>query len=128
MDREVFDKFSHMFPRFAEATIGFTNLGLGEFEARMSDGTCVIYDSVENTLIFPDTNGLSHEDMWTKEFGRRLKKKLYTRGISQTDVADYCDVSQSKVSRWLTGKTLPNIYESRKLEELIGCSPCTLVP
>ena len=128
MDREVFDKFSRMYPRFAEATFVFTNLGLGEFEARMTDGTCVIYDSIENTLIFPNESGLSHKDVWTEEFGRRLKKKLYARGITQTEVADYCDVSQAKVSRWLTGKTLPDIFESRKIEDLIGCAPCTLVP
>lgn len=121
MDREIFDKYVRMYPSFAEMTVNWFNIGLDEINVMLTDGTSIIYDSVENILIFPN-RGEDDKEAWTREFGRRLKKRLSLRGISQTQVANYCKVSQPTVSKWLSGKSVPDAYMLTVLADLIGCS------
>lgn len=122
----IYERFKRMYPAFAEMSIDWTSIGLDEIEVMLSDHTRVIYDSSENILIFPSKD-LSEEEAWVKEFARRLKKRLYIRGIPQADVANHCGVSQGTVSNWLRGRTTPDLYILTKIAELIGCTTDDLI-
>lgn len=126
---DIWKRFERMYPSFATAEMatGWTSIGLDEIEVMLSDKTRVIYDGIENILIFPDRGDLSDEEVWVREFARRLKKRLFIRGISQSQVAEYCGVSQPTVSKWLNGKSTPDLYMLTRLAELIGCTTDDLI-
>lgn len=123
---DIYERFKHMYPAFAEMSIGWSAIGLDEIEVALSDGTRIVYDNIENILIIPNKND-TVEEAWTKEFARRLKKRLYLRGLSQERVANWCEVSQPTVSKWLSGKSLPSAYMLTVLAELIGCAADDLI-
>ena len=124
---DIYDRYARMYPTFAEKTTGWSSIGLDEIEVMLTDRTRIIYDDIEQVLIFPNRGELSDKEVWAREFGRRLRKRLYFRGISQAEVAKHCGVSQPTVSKWLTGKTIPDVYKLTTLAELLGCTSADII-
>lgn len=62
-----------------------------------------------------------------KAFAANLTRLLNLRGLSQVDVANALNVSESAVSLWCSGKTTPRMSKVDKLCELLNCSRASLV-
>ena len=57
----------------------------------------------------------------------KLKDKRKANGFTQLDVAVYCGVSRSTVSKWESGVAFPRIDKLKKLAALLGCNVSELV-
>ena len=53
-------------------------------------------------------------------FAAKLKLLMKQHRYSQNDVAARVDVSQSLVSMWTTGKSVPAMYEAARLAKLLN--------
>ena len=67
------------------------------------------------------------EQELNKIFANNLTRLLERRGLSQVDVANALDVSESSVSLWCSGKTTPRMSKVDKLCELLRCSRSALI-
>lgn len=89
----------------------------------MADGRTVAYDMLDHAIrtVKKCSDGYT-DDEWEREFYIRLKRLLYLRGINQSELAKQLDISQSQLSRYISGKTSMSVYMLRKIARLLGCT------
>ena len=66
------------------------------------------------------TNSLLMATSVVMEFSKKLKGMLARRRISQDEIAASLGISQGKVSNWVNGKSLPDLYESAQIARHFG--------
>ncbi|MBQ0165353.1 MAG: helix-turn-helix transcriptional regulator [Bacteroidales bacterium] len=66
-------------------------------------------------------------ELFRKEFGERMKKRMEALSLSQNDVAQAIGVSQSVVSEWSLGRKEPRMKNFDKLCEVLHCSRAYLM-
>lgn len=89
----------------------------------MVDGRTVAYDMLDHTIrtVKKCSDGYT-DDEWEREFYIRLKRLMYLRGINQSELAKQLDISQSQLSRYISGKTPMSVYMLRKIARVFGCT------
>ena len=89
----------------------------------MVDGRTVAYDMLVHTIrtVKKCSDGYT-DDEWEREFYIRLKRLMYLRGINQSELAKQLDISQSQLSRYISGKTPMGVYMLRKIARVFGCT------
>lgn len=87
----------------------------------MVDGRTVAYDMLDHTIrtVKKCSDGYT-DDEWEREFYIRLKRLMYLRGINQSELAKQLDISQSQLSRYISGKTPMSVYMLRKIARVFG--------
>ena len=77
----------------------------------------------QNLFDIADKKGIFHMESVTKS----LKQARIRRGLSQTDVASILNISRQSVSKWETGRSLPDIDNLIRLSNLYHISIDELV-
>ena len=92
-----------------------------ELIVKLDDGRIIAYDeySKRYRLLPRDGACLSEED-WKVEFGKRLKRIMWVKGISQTDLSDRTGIGQTLISRYISGKTTPSVYNVNKIARALN--------
>lgn len=49
-----------------------------------------------------------------------IREKMQALGLSQTGLAEKCDVSKEAVSNWMAGESIPRPKKARRLSEVLG--------
>jgi DNA-binding Xre family transcriptional regulator len=89
----------------------------------LDDGDRIIFDSFENTIRrIPRDSGHLSEIEARKEFGVRLRKLMFQRGITQTELSNCTNISQARLSDYITGKHSPSFYIVDKIAKVLECS------
>ena len=89
----------------------------------MVDGRTVAYDMLDHAIRTVKKCGDGYtDDEWEREFYIRLKRLMYLRGINQSELAEQLNISQSQLSRYISGKTSMSVYTLRKIARLLGCT------
>ncbi|MCL2176412.1 MAG: helix-turn-helix domain-containing protein [Firmicutes bacterium] len=60
-------------------------------------------------------------------FGERITELRQDRGLTQRQMADVFNISQSTIALWETGKTEPNFEMLKKLANYFGVSADYLI-
>ena len=55
-------------------------------------------------------------------FGINLKRIMKTKHVNQIELSKEIGVTQTMLSRYITGKSNPTIYKVHAMAEYIGCS------
>ena len=121
----LIEQFKLYFPTIAELAIRYEGDKFN-FEwllVTLDDGSRLIFDNVEHTIrkIPRDAEHLTEAEA-RREFGVRLRKIMYQRGITQNYLADAIDVSQARISDYITGKHSPSFYVIDKIAKVLNCS------
>lgn len=121
----MYDNFSFYFPYTAEKAIRWEEYDSFELIVHLNDGTRVLYDDWDNSIrSLPANQSESEmsEEKWRLGFSRRLLKRMRVCGFNQEMLAEKTGLSVMTVSRYLNGKSLPNIYRAEKLAEILHCT------
>ena len=113
-----------LFPSIVEDMISYRENGPFELIVELSNGQCVAYDHIEQTIRYLPINhkdGMTEED-YRNEFGIRLRKIMYRKGISQTELADSIGSTQTQISHYMTGRSTPSSYKLYKIARALDCS------
>lgn len=89
-----------------------------------SDGKKVMYDKhtgYHNEVFYDDVNELS-EEQEKKEFAYRLRSLMGRRGIGQDELADMIGTSQTMISHYVSGRSIPSAIILRKIAKVLRCS------
>lgn len=89
----------------------------------MADGRTIAYDMLDHIIRTAKkcSDGYT-DDEWEREFYIRLKRLMYLRGINQSELAKQLNISQSQLSRYISGKTPMSVYMLRKIARVFGCT------
>lgn len=88
------------------------------------DGRKVIYDRFTgyHRNVFYDSVRELTDEQEKQEFARRLRTMMKRKYISQEQLAELVGTSQVMISRYMNGKTLPNVLIIRKIAKVLDCS------
>lgn len=88
------------------------------------DGRKIIYDRFTNyhkNVYYENIHELT-EEQEKKEFAYRLRSLMGRKFISQEDLANLVGTSQTMISHYMTGRSIPNLIMGRKIAKALGCS------
>lgn len=76
----------------------------------------------------PSESGSDRVFLDRKQFGARLLNELVDRGWSQSDLGRAAGVSRDSISRYVTGKNLPDLPQLKRIAEALDMEPADLLP
>lgn len=86
-----------------------------------TDGRKVVFDTYMGTyrnVFYNDVNELT-EEQEKREFAYRLRSIMGRRGFSQTTLAEALGTSQTMISRYITGESIPSALMLRKIAKVL---------
>ena len=90
----------------------------------MNDGKKYLYETIGDIVkqIGCFNTDYVNDELWKKEFSRRVKKMAFRKGYYIKDLAVKLGISENTMSRYMNGKTIPNAFMVKRLSEILGCS------
>ena len=98
---ELYDRFELYFPNFAKKSLRYEQTGLWLLNAWLHD---------------------LDEDAWKKDFAYHVRIRMHEKQISQKELAEAAELSESYLSRCLSGKTDPSFYAAMKIAKAFSCN------
>lgn len=89
----------------------------------LSNGAVWLYDCVEDSVrkLPPSEQTMSKEET-ASEFGKRLKKLMWKKGMTQTDLSYATGIAQAILSGYVNGKHEPGLYALDRIAKALDCS------
>lgn len=126
--RMIADEFEELFPNLSEDVVDYYPTGYLELTLKLSDGTKIRYDHISKTyeqMNDPDKSKMTEEE-WTKEFGRRLDRKIKAVCITQEELSKRTNISRISINNYINGKSVPSGYYIHKIADALNCSSSEL--
>jgi len=79
-------------------------------------GCLIIYD-----MILETSRKINKTPNFKKELGERIKTIMTRKLCTEKDLANKLKISQSTISRYLKGQTMPNIITLKKIADVLNC-------
>lgn len=94
-----------------------------ELTIKLKSGRTVAYDDLTKTIrtLPKDSNNMTDEEIKI-EFGKRLQKMMYIRGVTQTELSEQSGIPQPMISSYMTGRTMPSFAKVDKIARVLKCS------
>lgn len=123
----IVESYKIWYPTFYEKTVDCKPVGQTCILVTLKDGCKMEYDSYDNSIrdvtnlyVRAKTDGVD-EEMWRKEFGRKLYKAIITNGITNERLSDITGISRQMLSRYIRGHSTPSGYILSRLSEALNC-------
>lgn len=122
----ILRSYESWFPSLHRRTVECRPSGRYSLLVTLNDGTRMEYNSFDNTI----RNVTSYyskdpididEDMWRKEFGRKLRRAITEKGINQERLSETMGISRQMLSRYIRGTSTPSGYVLTRLSEVLDC-------
>jgi len=123
----LIDNFFLYFPtENIEGTDFECNENYNPFELiiKYPDGTVKVYDDLNRSIrIVSYNSGNVTDEIWKREFARRVKWRLHRKGYTQEELAAELGINRCTLNGYLTGKNMPGFRFVTKLAKALGCTP-----
>lgn len=111
------------FPYIYEDMIGYKEVTSLDMLITLKDGSKVLYDDFNKTYRrMPTDISNMTEDECKMEFAYRLRSRMERRCITQQALSEMAGISQSTLSRYISGNQVPSFYNADKIAKALGCS------
>lgn len=122
------DNFNLYYPHYASKAVEYRDLGHNELLVKLEDGRVITYyDPLHSTMRLPDHVEDIDEEMYKRLFKFKINTILFTKGLTQSDIAERTGIPQSLISNYVTGDKIPSFYRLYKIANALGCSVKDLV-
>lgn len=96
-------------------------IGYHEWLIELFDGERIIYDDFEKTIRNIHGDDID-EQTCRNEFGIRMRKIMWSKGILQEDLAEMTGIQRTQLSNYMNGKNSPSYYNAGKIAKALDCS------
>ena len=119
----IFNEFKACYPLYGEHAIKYWENGPYEIYIRLDDGKILAFDFIDRSVNIAKVykEPLTDEDRMY-EFGRRLRRIMYIKGLTQKDLSKSTGISQTMVSFYINGRSIPSFDKLDKICRVLGCS------
>mgnify|MGYP002509153563 CR=1 FL=1 len=123
----VIDDFKRWYPLFYERSVKRIPIGFHLLLVVLEDGTKLEFSSIDNTLrdvtrtYDLEFNDHMSDDEYRVALGDRLKALMKDRAIKQETLADMVGISRQIMSRYVNGRTTPNVHIARRMARVLDC-------
>lgn len=123
MDKLMMQDFIVRFPLEGARLIKYWRYSTYELAVQLDDGSVLIYDFIiKGIRRAPSYAEQLTDDECKKEFGRRLQQLLYSKGMTQEDLAEAVGTSQTIISQYVSGRVNPSFSKVDKICRVLNCS------
>ena len=123
MDETLLRNFKEQFPRFAENAIEYREKGPFELVVKLNNGRVISYYDTEHGIRrLPSDDSHLTEEECREEFGIRLCRIMYYKGVTQKELSEMTGITQSNISNYITGRQTPSFYNVDKIARALDCS------
>lgn len=123
MDERLLTNFKKQFPRFAEDAVEYRENGPFELVVKLNNGRVIsYYDTEQGIRRLPSDDSHLTEEECREEFGIRLCRVMYMKGITQSELSEMTGITQSNISNYITGRKTPSFYTVDKIARALNCS------
>lgn len=119
----IFNEFKACYPSDGIHAIKYWENGPYEIYIRLDDGKILAFDFIDKSIRIarPYKEPLSDDDR-VHEFGRRLCRLMYIKGLTQNDLSEITGISQTMISFYVNGRSVPSFDKVDKICRALGCS------
>lgn len=120
----MFEDFKRYFPRIADEVVEYEDsTDSSEILVKTNSGESYIFDTFDKSLYrLPNDSKTLTEDECRREFGRRLRKIMVRKGLTQCELSNMTGIPQPMLSKYLVGKSAPGFYNVDKIAKALNCS------
>lgn len=123
MSNTIFENLVLYFPNIADQMVKSRGDGNGGLIVNLRNGDTIFYDDINKSIRnLPRNSNSMTEEECRKEFGIRLRKLMFRKGVTQAELSDMTGIQQSALSNYITGKTSPSFYNVDKIAKALECS------
>lgn len=127
---KILEEFRIAHSYFAAKMVDWYPSGRMEITIMLMDGTKLTYDYLNQMIRFlnnfEDNESVSEEE-WMREFSFRLAKKMRQNRITQEELSETTGLSKPTISKYVNGRSIPNVYVARKIALALECSVSELI-
>lgn len=125
MDGYIKRNFELRYPSIARSMVSCEEDGVYDYIIKTDDGCMYIYDCLDESIkkIVDDPRRMTEED-FRRETGRRIKRMMRRRQLTESELSDATGISQVMLSRYITGKSSPSFYNISKIATALNCDIC----
>lgn len=119
----VLENFKRHFPLIAADVVDVINRTDTFVEVELGGGDRIVYDDIDNTIRrLPIDRDAMSEDECRREFGIRLRRLMYVKGVTEAELSERTGITQPRLSGYIRGKNSPSFYKVDKIAKALGCS------
>lgn len=123
MANDILRNLELYFPNDFDRMIEYFKTGPFEITIQRDDGSWILYDDLDHSIRrLPNGCGDMSESDIRKEFGIRLKKMMWIRGMDQKDLAEATGLTQPQISNYISGQTAPSFPKVDRIAKALRCS------
>lgn len=126
----VFNTFEARYPHVATMIIDWYPCGQNEIVLTTENGDKVIFSYTGETIRRLEAgtaiDDISEEQM-RGEFAARLCNRMAMSGVPRWHLSRITGISEVTLSKYMNGRSTPNIYNTRKIARALGCPVSELV-
>lgn len=123
MTEEILASIEAYFPSFRKMMVEYEIVSNYEMIVVLNDGMRFTFDYIDKTMRrLPAKTNNPDEDDFKREFGIRLKKLMYRKGLTQNELAEKTGIPQPQISNYIVGKNSPSFFRVEKIAKALGCS------
>ena len=120
----ILERFEQAHPYMAENATHWMPAGRTSVVITMNTGRRFIYEAMDDTIrlmsFSPDTP--LNEEEWKAEFKNRLKDAMRLAHTNQRELAERVGLSPAIISKYINGKSIPNVYHLNAIASALDCS------
>lgn len=123
MNKSMIENFEMFFPSLASMMVKYWSSSPYELIIELDDGVRFIFDDNDKSIrrLPKDSNNLSEQE-FKNEFGTRLRRIMWYKGITQEDLSRATGITQTMISKYVTGHACPSFSNVDKICKVLGCS------
>ena len=123
MDEILLTNFKKQFPCFADHAVEYRKKGPFALVVKLDDGHVIsYYDTEQGIRRLPSDDSRLTEEECREEFGIRLYRLMYNKGITQPELSEMTGITQSNISNYINGRKTPSFYTVDKIARALDCS------
>lgn len=124
IDEQLIRTFKLHFPTLVDDVVKYTfDNVLEELIFVLSDGSVWCYEDIDNSIHrLPNNLNNMSDSEYKSEFGRRMKKLMFRRHITQEELTKKTGITQCMISRYVNGISIPTFINVDKIARALNCS------
>ena len=120
-NREFAERLKLTYRSIYDRAIKYEEVSPNEMLIKTEDGCVYLYDTWSDTIRTMPKNSNMDIETFAVEFGERLRRIMDRKGITQEILSEETGISQTIISRYILGKSVPGLYAVDKISMVLGC-------
>ena len=119
--REFVERLKLTYRPIYDSATKYEEVSPNEMLIKTEDGCVYLYDIYGDTIRTMPKNSNMDIETFAIEFGERLRRIMDRKGITQEILSEETGISQTIISRYILGKSVPGLYAVDKISIVLGC-------